>query len=217
MFLKGFVLDKFTKAAMSFAAIVAFGGFVFGLDAALISGTLRYVALEFSLDDFQLGNVVSAPALGVLLALVITGAICESIGRKKTLILIAGLYVVSAVASVFAPSYETLLAARFLGGLAFTSLSLASMYIGEIAPPAQRGKLVSMNQVMIVIGLTAAYFANYLLVQAVDAGAQWVIDLGIADTLWRWMLAVEIIPAVLWCGLLFLVPEREEKQRLKLR
>ena len=132
---------------------VTIGGFVFGLDAAVISGTLRYVAAEFMLDDMQLGNVVSAPALGVLLALVITGAVCESIGRKKTLILIAMLYVVSAIASALAPSYEALVAARFLGGLAFTSLSLASMYIGEIAPAKQRGKLVSMNQIMIVLNI----------------------------------------------------------------
>ncbi|MDC2890727.1 hypothetical protein [Psychrosphaera algicola] len=78
-------MDKFVKAAFIYASIVTIGGFVFGLDAAVISGTLRYVAAEFMLDDMQLGNVVSAPALGVLLALVITGAVCESIGRKKRL------------------------------------------------------------------------------------------------------------------------------------
>lgn len=200
-------MDKFVKAAFIYASIVTIGGFVFGLDAAVISGTLRYVAAEFMLDDMQLGNVVSAPALGVLLALVITGAICEAIGRKKTLIMIAMLYVISAIASALAPSYEALVAARFLGGLAFTSLSLASMYIGEIAPAKQRGKLVSMNQIMIVIGLTAAYFSNYWLLQATEAGASWVQSWGIEENLWRWMLGMEILPALLWCILLFVIPE----------
>lgn len=196
-------MDKFTKAAIIYAAIVTIGGFVFGLDAAVISGTLKYIAIEFSLNDIEIGNVVSAPALGVLIALVVTGAVCESIGRKKTLIIIALLYIVSAVASALAPSYQTLVAARFLGGLAFTSLSLASMYIGEIAPAKQRGKLVSMNQIMIVIGLTAAYFSNYALVQLADSGGLWFAE---AD-LWRWMLGMEIIPAVIWGVLLLLIPE----------
>lgn len=200
-------MDKFVKAAFIYASIVTIGGFVFGLDAAVISGTLRYVAAEFMLDDMQLGNVVSAPALGVLLALVITGAVCESIGRKKTLIMIAMLYVVSAIASALAPSYEALVAARFLGGLAFTSLSLASMYIGEIAPAKQRGKLVSMNQIMIVIGLTFAYFSNYWLLEATETGANWIIEYGVADNLWRWMLGMEIVPALVWCLLLFIIPE----------
>ncbi|AWB68894.1 MFS transporter [Saccharobesus litoralis] len=200
-------MDKFTKAAIMFSAIVAFGGFVFGLDAALISGTTGYLTSEFGLDDLQLGNVVSAPALGVLLALVVTGAICESIGRKKTLILIAALYIVSAVTSVIAPSYEALVAARFLGGLAFASLSMASMYIGEIAPAKQRGKLVSTNQIMIVVGLTTAYFANYFLVGLTTNDPEFAKEIGLLGNEWRWMLGVEVIPAVLWGILLLTVPE----------
>lgn len=200
-------MDKYTKVAFMYATIVTIGGFVFGLDAAVISGTLRFVGIEFGLDDMQLGNVVSAPALGVLLALVITGAICESIGRKKTLIGIALLYVISAVGSAFATSYETLVAARFLGGLAFTSLSLASMYIGEIAPAQQRGKLVSMNQIMIVVGLTAAYFSNYILIQGIESESGFIASLELGNDVWRWMLGMEIIPAALWAGLLLLIPE----------
>ena len=171
-------MNKYTKAAFTYAAIVTLGGFVFGLDAAVISGTLKYIAIEFALDDMQIGNVVSAPALGVLIALVVTGVICEAFGRKKTLILIALLYIVSAITSAIAPSYETLVAARFLGGLAFTSLSLASMYIGEIAPSDQRGKLVSMNQIMIVVGLTTAYFSNYMLVNIADGESSWLNEQG---------------------------------------
>ncbi|NVK23394.1 MAG: MFS transporter [Gammaproteobacteria bacterium] len=200
-------MDKYTRAAVIYAAIVTIGGFIFGIDAAVISGTIKYITVEFALDEFQIGNVVAAPGLGVLFALIATGAICEAIGRKKTLIIIAFLYIISAVASAFAPTYETLVLARFLGGLAFTSLSLSSMYIGEIAPSEQRGKLVSTNQIMIVVGLTAAYFSNYFLVQAVDAQASWVKAWNLEENLWRWMLGMEIVPAVIWGILLFFIPQ----------
>lgn len=141
--------------ALRYALIVAFGGFVFGLDAALISGTVGFVTTEFALTDLQIGTVVSASGFGVLFALAGVGYIADSLGRKKTLQIIAALYLVSAISSALAPSYWTLVAARFLGGLAFTSLTLASMYIGEIAPPKKRGLLVAMNQINIVIGLSA--------------------------------------------------------------
>lgn len=200
-------MTNYTANAFKYAAIVAFGGFIFGLDAALISGTVGYVTAEFGLNDFQIGAVVSAPGFGVLGALLVTGLICDRIGRKKTLLLIASLYFISALTSAFAPSFETLVLARLLGGFAFTSLSLASMYIGEIAPASMRGKLVSMNQLTIVIGLSAAYFSNYLLQQMAGAPAQWMLDLGFADNVWRWMLGVEILPALLWLLLLLLIPE----------
>ncbi|TMP07369.1 MFS transporter [Pseudoalteromonas sp. S3178] len=190
-----------------FAFIVAFGGFIFGLDAALISGTVRFVSAEFNLSDIQVGTVVSAPGFGVLFALVITGYICNAFGRKNTLIGIAFLYVLSAIASVLAPSYELLVTARFIGGLAFTSLSVAAMYIGEVAPSKYRGKLVSMIQINIVVGLSAAYFANYLLVDLANSNLDWVTQWNVKNNLWRWMLGVEIIPAVLWFLLLFTIPQ----------
>lgn len=196
-----------SRTAFQFAAIVAMGGFIFGLDAALISGTVRFVTAEFGLNDLQLGSVVSAPGFGVLFALIAAGPLCDRIGRKYTLIIIAALYVLSAVFSVIAPSYEALVAARFIGGLAFASLSLASMYIGEIAPADMRGKLVSMNQITIVVGLTAAYFFNYFLLELAGSGAQWVQTIGLQQNLWRWMLGVEILPALVWLLLLLRIPE----------
>lgn len=200
-------MNTFHLNAFKFAAIVAFGGFIFGLDAALISGTVRFVTAEFNLTDLQIGAVVSAPGFGVIFALLVTGLICDAIGRKKTLILIASLYLVSAVTSAIAPSFETLVMARLLGGLAFTSLSLASMYIGEMAPASVRGKLVSMNQLTIVIGLSAAYFSNYLLLQLLSSPPEWMLQLGFADNVWRWMLGVEIVPALAWLLLLLIIPE----------
>ena len=197
----------FQATAFRYAFVVALGGFVFGLDAALISGTVRFVSVEFGLSDMQIGAVVSAPGFGVIFALLATGHIAAQIGRKKTLLIIAALYLVSAVTSTIAPNFEALVAARFLGGLAFTSLSLASMYIGEIAPSEMRGKLVAMNQINIVVGLSAAYFLNNAILQATNSGADWVAAYGIVEHTWRWMLGTEIVPALLWLALLFMIPE----------
>lgn len=200
-------MDRFTRNAFIYATIVAMGGFLFGLDAALISGATDFLKEKFSLSPEQLGTVVSAPALGVLIALPFAGWVCNQFGRKKAILIIAALYLVSAVCSAFAPSYWALVAARFLGGLAFSSISLASMYIGEIAPPKWRGKLVSMTQINIVIGLSGAYFVNYVIHQWATSGAQWTIDYQLDTETWRWMLGSEIPFAVIWFGLLLLIPE----------
>ena len=192
--------------AFRYAFIVAFGGFVFGLDAAVISGTVDFVSSEFNLSDIQKGFVVSAPGWGVLIALLFAGYFADNFGRKKTLQIIAAFYLISAIGSTFAPSFETLVAARFLGGLAFTSLTMAAMYIGEIAPANMRGKLVAMNQINIVVGLSAAYFINYLILQFSKSDAAWVTDWGLTTNTWRWMLGSEILPVILWSILLFFIP-----------
>ena len=200
-------MSNYRRNAFIYATIVAIGGFVFGLDAALISGTVNFLIQEFGLSDLQLGTVVSAPGLGVFVALPLAGWASNALGRKKTLQIIAALYLISAVSSAFAPSYWTLVAARFLGGLAFSSITLASMYIGEISPPKQRGKLVSMTQINIVIGLSSAYFINYLILQLTNSNAEWVSNLGLINNTWRWMLGSEIIFALLWFFLLLLIPK----------
>lgn len=189
------------------ALVVAIGGFIFGLDAALISGTVRFVTSEFGLSDMQIGTVVSAPGFGVIFALLITGFVCDKIGRKKTLVLISFIYIISAVLSVIATSFEALVIARFIGGLAFTSLSVAAMYIGEIAPSHLRGKLVSIIQINIVVGLSLAYFVNYGILSFSESGHPLVTSLGIDTHTWRWMLAVEIIPAIIWFLLLLNIPQ----------
>jgi sugar porter (SP) family MFS transporter len=202
------VMLKAKINAFIFSSIVAFGGFVFGLDIALISGTFKYIAAEFNLTALQMGNVAGAPGWGALLALVFAGYFCDKFGRKNTLIIIAALYLVSAIGSACAVSYETLFFARFLGGLAFTSLTLASMYIREIAPPALRGKLVGLNQMNIVVGIFIAQLLNLYIVQVIEVGPDWAVSMGLLkETSWRWMLGLEIIPAGLWFLLLFLIPE----------
>ena len=100
-----------------------------------------------------------------------------------------------------------LLTARFVGGLAFCSLMIAPMYIAEISSAQHRGKLVSVNQFNIVLGLSASYFTNYGLLTLSQSDAPWVAQLMIDSDVWRWMLALEIIPALLWFILLFGIPE----------
>lgn len=196
------------RSALTYALIVSLGGFIFGLDIMLISGTFQYTSIEFGLTALQKGNIAAAPNWGALAALLFAGYFAERFGRKNTLLTIAALYVVSALWSAVAGSYVELFVARLIGGLAFTSLSLASMYIGEIAPPSKRGFLVGMNQFNIVIGIFVASLVNYMLVNALADNASWITALGISDAnVWRWMLGFETIPAIIWFALLLSIPE----------
>ena len=201
-------MESYTKNAFIYATIVAMGGFLFGLDAALISGGVDLIKAQFDLSAEQLGTAVAAPALGVLVALPFAGWVCNSFGRKKAILVIAILYLISAVASAMAPNYWTLVSARFLGGVGWSSISLASMYIGEIAPPKWRGKLVSMTQINIVVGLFGAYFVTYLIFYLAGANIEWVLSLGVTKAnAWRWMLGAEIPFCLLWMVLLLMIPE----------
>lgn len=197
-----------TKNAFLYALIVAFGGFVFGLDIILISGTIKTITTEFGLSALEVGNIVAGPGYGALIGLICTSYFADHFGRKKTALTIAALYSLSAIGSAYAPSADFLFWSRFLGGLAFASLSLASMYIGEIAPPKYRGKLVGLNQLNIVIGIFVAQILNYYIINVTEMNPEWAVSIGLnADTAWRWMLGAEIIPALLWFMALFLVPE----------
>lgn len=187
--------------------VVALGGFVFGFDASVIAGTVNFITQEFDLSPWQQGMVVSAPTLGALIAMFFAGAVSDQYGRKQTLLFVSLLYVVSAIFSALATSFEMLLTARFVGGLAFCSLMIAPMYIAEISSAQHRGKLVSVNQFNIVLGLSASYFTNYGLLTLSQSDAPWVVQLMIDSDVWRWMLALEIIPALLWFILLFGIPE----------
>lgn len=187
--------------------IVALGGFVFGFDASVIAGTVNFITETFSLTHWQQGIVVSAPTLGALIAMFFAGVISDRYGRKQTLLCVSLLYVVSAIFSALATSFEMLLIARFVGGLAFCSLMIAPMYIAEISAATHRGKLVSINQFNIVLGLSASYFTNYGLLTISQYDSSWVRVLMLDTQTWRWMLALEIVPALVWFVLLFGIPE----------
>lgn len=185
------------------AAVVSLGGFLFGFDAAIISGVVGSVETLFDLNDIQKGWVVSSPTASAMVAMLGAGVVSNMMGRKSVLIVVAFLYALSAIMSALASSYEMLYIARMIGGLAFgAALILAPMYIAEISNAKNRGKLVSIQQLNIVIGLSAAYFCGYYL-NKLASGSEGIIN---QDNAWRWMLGVEAVPAILYFFLLFFVP-----------
>jgi len=186
------------------AAVVSLGGFLFGFDAAIISGVVGSVENLFGLSDAQTGFVVSAPSWAAMFAMVTAGVVSDYIGRKRVLIAVASLYAISALLSAYASSYEMLAIARMVGGIAFgAALILAPMYIAEISSAENRGKLVSIQQLNIVLGFSAAYFSSYYL-NDLGGGTDGMIN---KENAWRWMLGIEMIPAILYFLLLFLVPK----------
>jgi sugar porter (SP) family MFS transporter len=189
------------------AIAVSLGGFVFGFDAAVISGVVGAVSREYQLDVWQEGLVVSAPTLAAIVASLTIVPLSDLTGRKRMLLIVAVLYVVSAVLAAVANGFVMLVVARAVGGLAFGSLMITPIYIAEIAPAKSRGMLVSINQLNIVLGLSAAYFSNYLLMLLASSHAEWVSAFQIDTQTWRWMLGIEILPAVLWVILLCYLPE----------
>ncbi|MBX2875053.1 MAG: sugar porter family MFS transporter [Saprospiraceae bacterium] len=185
------------------AAIVSLGGFLFGFDAAIISGVAGSVEALFDLNDLQVGWVVSSPSFSAMFAMLVAGSISNVLGRKKILIAVAFLYALSAFTSAYASSYEMLYLARMVGGLAFgAALVLAPLYIAEVSNAENRGKLVSIQQLNIVIGFSAAYFCSYYLNEA-SVGGTGMINEGNA---WRWMLGVELLPALVYFFALFFIP-----------
>lgn len=195
------------RTTIYIAALVALGGFLFGFDASVISGVIRFIVAEFSLSEFQVGLVVGAPTLTGIVAGLAAGPIADFVGRKKVLLLLALLYTLSAVLSALSPNYETLVLARALGGFAFASLGIAPMYIAEIAPHERRGLLVSFNQLNIMLGFSVAYFANYFIFELSQSGFGWVRRIDMEYQAWRWMLGLEIVPALVWLCALWSVPE----------
>jgi len=190
------------------ALIVALGGFLMGFDVSVVSGVVRFVEAEFALGPLQLGWVVSSLSLTAAFGMLASGPLSDRLGRRPVLKIAAVLFAVSAIASALAPDYLTLVAARMLGGLGVgAALIVAPMYIAEMAPPASRGRFVSFNQLNIVIGISAAFFSNYLILTLGESGAAWSEMLRLGEWNWRWMLGIEALPAVAYLLALSLVPE----------
>ena len=139
-----------------------------------------------------------------MIAMLVAGRLSDRIGRKKILIVVAFLYALSAITSAYAVSYEALYLSRMVGGLAFgAALILAPTYIAEISTAENRGKLVSIQQLNIVLGFFAAFLSNYYFNQYNVSGSEVLSD----ENVWRWMLGVEFFPAIFYFGLLFFVPK----------
>ncbi len=187
------------------ALIVALGGFLMGFDASVISGVVKFIEPEFNLNKIELGWAVSSLTLTSTLAMLVSGPLSDRVGRRTVLKYAAVLYAVSAIGSALAPDFITLVIARMIGGLGVgASLIIAPMYIAEIAPPDMRGRMVSFNQLNIVIGISVAFFSNYLILQLGKSDASWAQSLKFNEWNWRWMLGLETLPAVMYfIGLLF--------------
>ena len=193
------------KKSLFVAFVVSLGGFLFGFDAGIISGVMSYAGPEFNLTDAQLGWAVSSPSFAAMIAMLVSGRLSDIIGRKKILILVALLYAVSALLSALATSFEMLYIARMIGGVAFgAALILAPIYISEISSSENRGKLVSIQQLNIVLGFFAAFLSNYFFNKVFTSGESTFLN---QDNVWRWMLGVELLPALLYFFLLFFVPK----------
>jgi sugar porter (SP) family MFS transporter len=190
------------------ALIVALGGFLMGFDASVISGVVKFIEIEFSLNKIELGWSVASLAFVATFAMLLAGPASDRVGRKPLLQIAAVLFAISALWSALAGSFTELVIARMLGGLGVgAALIIAPMYIAELSPPAQRGRMVSFNQLNIVIGISAAFFSNYLVLKLGQSEAHWALAMRLDEWSWRWMLGVEAFPALLYFFFLLRVPE----------
>lgn len=184
-----------TKYISLITFVAALGGLLFGFDIAIITGAVPFIQDHFQLNELQLGWGVSSLLVGAIFGAAISGRITDKYGRKFILIFVALLFAITSIGTGLAPTFAIFVIARFLGGLAVGATSILSpMYISEIAPFKIRGRLVSLYQLSIVIGILISYYINYQL-----------HDIGPNN--WRWMFASGGVPSLLFFGLLFLVPE----------
>jgi sugar porter (SP) family MFS transporter len=196
------------KSILLYALIIAMGGLLMGFDASVISGVVKFIEPEFSLSKIELGWAVASLSLTATIAMMFAGPLSDKFGRNEVLKYSALLYFFSAILSAVAPSFLILVIARLIAGIGVgLSLILAPMYIAEISPSEKRGKMVSFNQLNIVIGISVAFFTNYLIVHLASSDTEWVQVLKIKEYNWRWMLGIEAFPALLYYIFLFFVPQ----------
>ncbi len=178
------------------ALVAALGGFLFGFDTAVISGAERYIQNIWGLSDLKHGLAIAIALYGTVLGAIIVGYPANKYGRKPLLIIIGILYTASALGSALAPEINSFMFFRFLGGIGVGASSvIAPMYISEIAPAKSRGMLVALFQFNLVFGILIAYVSNYF------------IEIAAFTESWRWMLGVEVLPAIIYTLLSLRVPE----------
>jgi sugar porter (SP) family MFS transporter len=180
---------------LTISLVTALGGLLFGFDISVISGTIPFLQEVFNLNEAMKGWVVSSALIGCIIGASFAGRLGDKFGRKKVLLVTSILFAVSAIGSGIANSIPTFVLYRILGGFAVGGASvLAPMYIAEVSPAHLRGRMVSINQLTIVIGISLAYYSNYFLLQ-------------VGENAWRWMFAAEALPALFFFFALFIVPE----------
>lgn len=195
------------------AAVAALGGFLFGYDTAVISGTIGSVAAQFSLDDVSTGWYVGCALVGSIAGVAIAGKLSDYFGRKLVLLFSAVLFTSSGIGCMVSGSISDLVLYRIIGGVGIGVASVISpLYISEISVSRFRGTLVSLYQLAITIGFVGAYLVNY----AISEHAAHMKEIGNVGGLWgkfmvtetwRGMLGAEAIPALLFFIILFFIPE----------
>jgi sugar porter (SP) family MFS transporter len=173
--------------------VAAVGGFLFGYDLSLISGAIVFLKVEFALTPFWFGVVAGSAVLGCPFGPLVGAWMADALGRKPTLLLSTVLFLAASIGCALAGGMVSFIVWRFIGGMGVGLASTVSpMYIAEVSPPRLRGRLVVVNQLAIVVGLSLSVVAAY----GLSFGAHW-----------RWMFATQVLPvACLMAGLLF-VPE----------
>lgn len=187
------------------SAVAALGGFLFGFDSGVINGTVTALGKAFNSDDVTTGFNVASVLLGCAVGALAAGPLADRFGRRIIMIATAVIFAISAFGSGVADSSAEFIFYRLFGGLGIGAASvLAPAYIAEVAPAALRGRLATLQQLAIVLGLFAAFLSNYLIADQAGS-AENILMLEIAA--WRWMFWVELIPATLFLvGVLF-IPE----------
>jgi len=193
-FVKNHHTMKFNKVIV-WSVTVALGGFLFGLDTAVISGCERTIQQLWGLSDALTGQMVAMALYGTIAGAIFGGIPADLIGRRNTLFGIAIVYLISAIGSALSPEIYSLMFFRLLGGLSIGASSVvAPMYITEIAPAEKRGQLTALFQFNIVFGILLAYLSNWII------GTE-----GISN--WRWMLGVVAVPSLLFVVAVLFIPE----------
>ena len=195
------------------ATVAALGGFLFGYDTAVISGTIGSVATQFSLNDVTTGWYVGCALVGSILGVSIAGKLSDHFGRKGVLLFSAVLFTASGIGCMVSESVSDLVLYRIVGGVGIGVASVISpLYISEISVSRYRGTLVSLYQLAITVGFMGAYLVNYAISNYADS----MKELGVSDGLWskfmvseswRGMLGAESLPALLFFIVLFFIPE----------
>lgn len=205
-------MKNFNNRFIYFICLVsAMGGLLFGYDWVVIGGAKPFYEVFFGIADSpeQQGLAMSIALAGCLVGAMVAGSLADRLGRKPLLLLSAFIFLVSAYATGAFDAFTYFLCARFVGGIAIGIASgLSPMYIAEIAPSHVRGKLVSLNQLTIVLGILGAQIVNYLIAEPMPAGTtvppadSWNVQMG-----WRWMFWSAAFPAALFMLLVFFIPE----------
>ena len=192
------------------SVVAALGGFLFGYDTAVISGTVSQVSTQFSLTSLQSGWYVGCALVGSIIGVLFAGALSDRFGRKRAMILSAILFTLSAVGCAISSSLDQLVLYRIVGGVGIGIVSIVCpLYISEVSPASHRGRMVSLYQLAVTVGFLGAYLMNYSLLNfSVDFSSNNALFQKIFGTeVWRGMLGAETVPALMFFLIIFLIPE----------